>query len=116
MRLRTEASTLTSLMRNYGGGVGVSVVIAVLSRTQSNVQARVSERATPYSELAPWLPGDWDLSTVEGLAALQREISWQAMAIGFVNDFHLIIIGGVAAIPMVLLFSRDGEVRAVAGG
>lgn len=109
VRLRTEASTLTSLMRNYGSGIGVSVVIAVLSRTQSNVQAHLSERAVPYGELAPWLPGAWDLSTVEGLAALQREISRQAMAIGFVNDFHLITIGALAAVPMVLLLSRDGE-------
>ena len=110
--LRTEASTLTSLMRNCGSGV--SVVVAVLSRTKSNVQACLSERATPYGELAPWLPADRDLSTVEGPAALQREISRQAMAIEFVNDYYMMMIGALAAIPMVLLLSRDGV--AGAGG
>ena len=35
--LRTEASTFTSLFRNYGSGIGVSIVISVLSRTQSPV-------------------------------------------------------------------------------
>ncbi len=32
-RFRTEASTLTSLARNYGSGVGVSIVVAILVRT-----------------------------------------------------------------------------------
>jgi DHA2 family multidrug resistance protein len=43
--LRTEASTFTSLLRNYGSGIGVSIVISVLSRTQATSHAYMAEQA-----------------------------------------------------------------------
>lgn len=109
--LRTEASTLTSLMRNYGSGIGVSIVIGVLSRTHSNAGAFLAERANPYSDIvdAPWFPEHWNLGTTEGLSALGAEVSRQAMAIGFINDFHLITIGALASIPLVLLLARGTD-------
>ena len=109
--LRTEASTLTSLMRNYGSGIGVSIVVGVLSRTHSNASAFLAERANPYSDIvdAPWFPERWNLGTTEGLSALGAEVSRQAMAIGFINDFHLITIGALVSIPLVLLLARGTD-------
>ncbi|MGB0632877.1 MAG: DHA2 family efflux MFS transporter permease subunit [Alphaproteobacteria bacterium] len=106
--LRTEASTFTSLFRNYGSGIGVSVVISVLSRTQSTSHAYLAERTNPYNEVmqAPHLPPQWDIFTIDGLRLLDAEISRQAMAIGFLNDFHLIFIGAVISVPLVMLLSR----------
>ena len=103
--LRTEASTFTSLFRNYGSGIGVSVVISILSRSQSTAHAHMSERANPYSEAMqePWLPEQWSLNSVDGLRLLDSEISRQAMSIGFFNDFYLIMIGALASIPVVML-------------
>lgn len=105
--LRTEASTLTSLMRNYGSGIGVSIVISVLSRSQITAHAYMAERVSPYNEAMqpPWLPEFWDIATSSGLAMLEREISRQALAIGFLNDFHLIMIGALLSIPAVFLLS-----------
>ena len=45
--LRTEASTFTSLFRNYGSGIGVSIVISVLSRSQATSHAYLAERTSP---------------------------------------------------------------------
>ena len=106
--LRTEASTLTSLLRNYGSGIGVSVVISVLSRTQTNAHAYLAERTNPYNEAmqAPWLPPQWDIATVDGLRLLDSEIARQAMAIGFLNDFVLIMIGAAICVPAVFLLAR----------
>ena len=106
--LRTEASTFTSLFRNYGSGIGVSVVISILSRSQSTAHAYMSERANPYTEIMrePWLPENWDLNSAEGLRLLDTEIGRQAMSIGFFNDFYLIMIGALASIPVVMLLSR----------
>ncbi|MBK18069.1 MAG: EmrB/QacA family drug resistance transporter [Rhodospirillaceae bacterium] len=106
--LRTEASTFTSLFRNYGSGIGVSVVISILSRSQSTAHAHMTERVNPYTEAMqePWLPEQWNLSSVEGLRLLDTEIGRQAMSIGFFNDFHLIMIGALASIPIVMLLSR----------
>jgi DHA2 family multidrug resistance protein len=95
--LRTEASTFTSLLRNYGSGIGVSIVISVLSRTQATSHAHMAERISPYNESmqAPWLPPEWDLFTASGLRMLDAEISRQALAIGFLNDFYLIMVGAI---------------------
>ena len=109
--LRTEASTLTSLMRNYGSGIGVSIVISVLSRSQITAHAYLAERASPYNDAmhAPWLPLQWDILKPEGLGLLEREISRQALAIGFLNDFHLIMVGALLSIPAVFLLSTRRE-------
>ena len=106
--LRTEASTFTSLFRNYGSGIGVSIVVSVLSRTQSTSHAYLAERTSPYNEAMqpPYLPPQWDIFTMEGLRLLDAEVTRQAMAIGFLNDFHLIFIGAVISVPLVFLLSR----------
>ena len=106
--LRTEASTLTSLFRNYGSGIGVSIVVSVLSRSQSTTHAHLAERVSPYSEAmrAPLLPDQWDIFSPSGLALLEGEISRQALAIGFLNDFHLIMVGALICVPSVFLLSR----------
>lgn len=115
--LRTEASTLTSLFRNYGSGIGISVVISVLSRSQATTHAYLAERTSPYSEAMkePWLPEQWDLFTNDGLLALQAEVSRQAMAIGFLNDFNLIFYGAIFSIPLVMLMVRSKTAKAATG-
>jgi DHA2 family multidrug resistance protein len=109
--LRTEASTFTSLMRNYGSGIGVSIVMTVLSRTQSTSHAYMAERINPYSEAmqAPWLPEQWDILTNDGLAMLNVEVNRQAMALGFLNDFTLIMVGALISMPLVFLLARSRE-------
>lgn len=115
--LRTEASTLTSLFRNYGSGIGISVVISVLARSRATTHAYLAERASPYAEAMkePWLPSQWDIFTHDGLLALQGEVSRQALAIGFLNDFNLIFYGAICSIPLVLLMVRGRAARAAAG-
>lgn len=108
VRFRTEASTLSSLFRNYGSGIGVSIVISVLSRTQITTHAYLTENVSRFNEAMqrPWLPEQWSLDTVAGLAALENEISRQALSIGFLNDFNLILMGALVSIPLILLISR----------
>jgi DHA2 family multidrug resistance protein len=113
-RYRTEASTLTSLMRNYGSGVGISVVIAVLSRTSAIAHSELVEFASPYNELMtpPFLPPSWSLETPAGRATFEQLIAKQAEAIGFVNDFTLVAVMAAASIPLVLFLSRGKSGRA----
>ena len=112
--LRTEASTFTSLLRNYGSGIGVSIVMTVLSRTQSTSHAYMTEGINPYNEAmqAPWLPEQWNILTLDGLAMLNVEINRQALALGFLNDFTLITIGAAISVPLVFLLTRSREDKA----
>ena len=109
VQFRTEASTLSSLIRTYGSGIGVSIVISCLSRTQKESHAFLTERISPFTEIisTPWLPELWSISSIRGLSALEAEINKQALSIGFLNDFHLILVGTLLAMPLILLISRD---------
>jgi MFS transporter, DHA2 family, multidrug resistance protein len=112
--LRTEGSTLTSLFRVYGSGIGISVMISVLSRTSSISHAQLSEVVNPYNPLmrAPFLPEHWNIATETGRMALNFEISRQASAIGFLNDFNLLLWGALISIPLLLLLRTRGTPRA----
>ena len=115
---RTEASTLTSLFRNYGAGIGISVMVSILSRTSTSSHAVMTEHITPYrdSMQAPFLPEHWSLTSPEGRAELEIEIARQAEAIGFLNDFNALMIGAALSIPLVLLLKTAGPMRRAGHG
>ena len=108
---RTEASTLASLCRNYGSGIGVSVVISILSKTQTETHAYLTEQISPFNEAmqSPWLPDYWSIYTIQGIAAVETEINRQALAVGFLNDFNLIFFGSIITMPFILLLSKGGS-------
>ena len=58
---------------------------------------------------APWLPTQWDIHTQNGLYFIDIEISRQALTIGFLNDFRLILIGALISVPLVFLISRGKD-------
>ena len=51
--------------------------------------------------------GGWDLSTMEDLLAISAEIDRQAAMIAYVNDFHVITLLAFAALPLILLATRQ---------
>jgi DHA2 family multidrug resistance protein len=118
VQYRTEASTLTSLFRNYGAGVGISVVVSILSRTSTVSHGAMTEHVTPYRDAmrAPFLPRQWSLDSPEGLAALNNEIGRQAEAIGFLNDFTMLMIGAAISMPLVLLLKTAGPMPRAPSG
>ena len=66
-RHRTEASTLTtltSLARNYGSGVGVSIVVVILSRTRAVLARRNFVAGGPLQRRRPSLPPAGELGSL----------------------------------------------------
>ena len=98
---RTEAAGIFSLMRNIGSSVGISIVMTLLSRNTQINHAELAARLTPYGNNAAALhslangPG--------GLIALNAEVTRQASAIAFLNDFWLMMVMTIVAIPLLLL-------------
>ncbi len=115
--LRTEGSTLTSLFRVYGAGIGISVMVSVLSRTSVVAHAELTEAVNLYNPLmrAPYLPDHWNIMTETGRMALEHEISRQASSIGFLNDFNLLFYGALLSIPLLLLLRTRGPGKNKAG-
>jgi DHA2 family multidrug resistance protein len=117
-RLRTEAASLFSLIRNVGSSVGISMVTVVLTQSTQVNHAQLAEQANPYNPLyrAPWLPQGWSLTDPAGLAAVDQAVNMQAATIAYLNDFRLMMIVTLAAIPMLLFLRPPRRIPASPSG
>ena len=98
---RTEAAGIFSLMRNIGSSVGISVVMTLLARNTQINHAEIASRLTPFGDNMAQLPAMFRGSG--GLAALNGEVTRQAAGIAFLNDFWLMMVMTLIAIPLLLL-------------
>ena len=100
---RTEAAGIFSLMRNIGSSVGISIVMTLLSRNTQINHAEIASRLTPFNENAAGTAAMLGTNTISGLAALNGEVTRQASAIAFLNDFWLMMVMTAVAIPLLLM-------------
>jgi DHA2 family multidrug resistance protein len=103
-----EAVAVYHLLRNIGASLFISVSVAEVVRSSGLNYARMSEIVSPYNKVLamPWVTGGWDLTGLESLERLSREISRQAALIAFTNAFGLFTAVSLAAIPLVILLRR----------
>ncbi|HMB57906.1 MAG TPA: DHA2 family efflux MFS transporter permease subunit [Arenimonas sp.] len=104
---RTEAASLFSLVRNIGSSVGISVVMAILAHSVQVNHAEIAARIPAFGVEQSFLPAAWDVSTAAGAFALNAEVSRQAAVIAYVNDFWLLMVLTLAALPLVWLLRAD---------
>lgn len=104
-RFRTEGAALFSLMRNLGSSIGISVVTAYLVwRSQAN-HAAFSEYITPFNPALERAvqAGSLDSGSPAGLAAINAEVTRQAVTLAYLQDFRLMMFITLAAVPLVWL-------------
>lgn len=112
--LRTDGAAITTLVRNIGSALGISVMQAIFL---INWQAS-------YSELVQNLRADNPVlgaaaATPEQLAAWTPEVARQAAMVAYVSDFHLIMLLTILAMPIAFLMrparaaSQGGAVHAM---
>ena len=109
--LRTEATGLFSLMRNIGSSIGISVVTSLLISNTQVVHAGIVQSVTPFNQLFrnSTILQFWNPFTSAGQANLDAEITWQATTMAYIDDFKLMMIVALLAIPMVLLLRKPGR-------
>ncbi len=100
MGTRTEAAGIFSLVRNIGSSVGISIVFTLVGRFTQINHAEIVSRLTPFG--AVHLPGSID--TARGLAMLNAEVTRQAAAIAYINDFWMMAWMTLVTLPILLLF------------
>ncbi|HTZ36456.1 MAG TPA: DHA2 family efflux MFS transporter permease subunit [Stellaceae bacterium] len=112
----TQGTAIFSLMRNIGGSVGISIVEALLAENTQVVHAQLSEHVRPDNPLsrAPFLAPPYSLTEPHGIAALNAEVTRQAQMIAYIDDFHLMVLIVVAALPFLLLLRRPKRAEAPA--
>ena len=105
---RAEGAGLYSLSRNIGSSVGISVVNSLLTQNTQVNHAEISRYITPvnraFEDLS--IARFWDPLTAAGRAALDAVITQQAQIIAYINDYKLLMIATLAAIPLLVVFGK----------
>jgi DHA2 family multidrug resistance protein len=106
----TQATAIRSLMRNLGGSIGISLLVATLAENTQAVHARLVEPLRPDNPLllAPWAIGRYGLTGAANLAALNREVTRQAAMVAYIDDFKAMALIALIALPLLLLL-REGR-------
>ncbi len=106
--VRAEGAGLSTLARNIGSSVGISVVNALLtSNTQVNHET-IGQHVTAVNRgfEEPAIAQFWDPLTAAGRAALDGVITRQAQIIAYVDDYKLLMIATLAVAPLLFVFKR----------
>jgi DHA2 family multidrug resistance protein len=103
--LRADAAGFFSLVRNVGGSIGISLIETLLAQTMQVSHASLAAHATPFNAALnqPSVQQFWDLGSTAGLAALNQEITRQAAMIAYLDDFKLMMLATLLALPLLLL-------------
>src|SRR5207302_3717670 len=94
-----------SLRRNLGGSVGIAILEALLAENTQIVHSRLVEHLrldNPIAQ-APYLAAPFSLTTSTGIAALNAEVTRQAAMVAYINDFALMMVIALVALPLLLL-------------
>ncbi len=100
---RTEAAGFYTLIRNIGSSVGISIMQVILSTNIYQAHADLTTHARADNPLLRWPQIHFDVSSLHGLALLNREITRQAAMIAYVDDFRLMLWITLLAIPLLIL-------------
>ena len=109
--MRAQGTAIFSLVRNIGSSIGISVVTTLLTRNTQIMHATLGEHMSRYNPLlrAQLPAGAPSLRTLAGLDATVTE---QAAMIAYNNDFKLMMLLALAAMPLVLLLRKSGGDKA----
>jgi MFS transporter, DHA2 family, multidrug resistance protein len=105
-RYRTDAASLFSLVRNLGSSIGISIVTVVLARNVQINHAELSAAITPFN---PNLTGASPAAAGGDAAALSQIdnlVNGQALMVSYIDDFKLMMIVTLCAIPLALLLRK----------
>ena len=108
-RHRTDAASLFSLVRNLGSSIGISIVTMLLTR---NVQINHSELSQSISPFNPNLQALSPLAAGGNPAMVQQMdnlVNVQALMISYIDDFKLMMIVTLCAIPLALLLRKPAR-------
>jgi DHA2 family multidrug resistance protein len=112
-----NATSLFSLMRNLGAGVGIAAVATMVSRRVTTHAAILSEQVHPYSDTARQMfegarsmflaqGSSLSVATQQAYASLAGMIQRQAAMVAFIDVIQLLGFIFLAVIPLVFIMRR----------
>jgi len=109
-RLRSMGTSIFNLLRNIGSSIGISIVTALLARNAQIMHSRLVEHIMPYGMQGP-PSAPYSFTDPHGIAALDAAVARQAEMIAYNNDFKLMLILTLAALPLPLLLKPRAAPR-----
>ena len=111
--LRTDGTSILTLVRNIGSSVGIPVVVATLVNSTSVMHAQLAEYITPFNAAlqVPDVQAVIDPATDTGRALIDNILTQQATIIAFGNAFKLLMILAVVSMPFLLVIGKSGVRR-----
>jgi MFS transporter, DHA2 family, multidrug resistance protein len=103
--LRTDGTSMLTLMRNVASSVGISVVIAQLTEGGRRIYAILSEHVNPFNQALqmPDVSGMINLGTDRGRAMADVMVQLQAQIIAFSQDYQLVMFFILGSIPLAIM-------------
>jgi MFS transporter, DHA2 family, multidrug resistance protein len=105
---RADGAGLFSLSRNVGSSVGISAVNSLLVvNTQIN-HADIAQHVTAVNRVFedPTIAQYWNPVTAAGRAALDAVVTRQAEIIAYIDNYKLLMIATLVAIPLLIVFTK----------
>jgi MFS transporter, DHA2 family, multidrug resistance protein len=115
--LRTDGTSMLTLMRNVASSIGISVVIAQLTEGSRRIYAILSEHVNPFNHAMqmPDVTGMINMNTDQGRAMADVMVGLQAQIIAFSQDYQLVMLFILVTIPLAIMIgSTKATLRAQA--
>ncbi|HTV67769.1 MAG TPA: DHA2 family efflux MFS transporter permease subunit [Rhizobiaceae bacterium] len=112
---RTDGASLSNLIRNIGSSIGISIVTVMLTRNTQINHAELAAQITPFNPALVAASPAAAQGNAAALSQIDALVNQQALMISYVNDFKLMMIVTLCAIPLALLL-RKPRIAPAAGG
>jgi DHA2 family multidrug resistance protein len=107
--LRTDGTSMLTLLRNVASSIGISIVIAQLTEGGRRVYAILSEHINPFNSALqmPDVSSLIDLNSDGGRAMADAIVGIQAQIIAFALDYQMVMIITLCAIPLAIMIGSS---------
>ncbi len=107
--LRTDGTSMLTLMRNVASSIGISIVIAQLTEGARRNYAILSEHINPFNQAMqmPDVTGMINMGTDAGRAMADAMVAVQAQILAFSQDYQLVMIFILCTIPLAIMIGSS---------
>jgi DHA2 family multidrug resistance protein len=105
-RYRTDAASLFSLVRNIGSSIGISIVTVYLTRNVQVNHVELSAFVNPFNDALRTISPAATQGDPSALSRIDQLVNQQALMISYIDDFKLMMIVTLCAIPLALMLRK----------
>jgi DHA2 family multidrug resistance protein len=110
-KYRTEGASLLNLFRSIGASAGISIVTTFLARNLQTSHSDLVGHITPFSlpSIDPSASERLMSAGDTAMAMIDAEVNRQALMIAYLDDFKMMAIVTLLAVPLVILLRRPSK-------